>query len=220
MWSACLSHRAERSGAAEARIRADCNRGHPPSCVVLASLPDATGMSVSAPDSPGPLTGPYARIPSALWPHTGGLPGAAPGLSGMARRTLRTNLRFIGRRAAPQLHPADAPLSRERRKAPYSPEQLYHRYERGLEDPARRARPCPELRRSVDDGLPGRRRPPAQGTGLPRARGGHGPPVPVRQQPPRCSAGTPSPTCPGVCARCASLGRTSFGSRAGPRSPG
>jgi Tn3 transposase DDE domain len=96
MWSACLSHRAERSGATEARIRAGCNRGHPPSCVVLASLPDATGMSVSAPDSPGPLTGPYARIPSAVWPHTGGLPGAAPGLSGVARRTLRTNLRFIG----------------------------------------------------------------------------------------------------------------------------
>jgi hypothetical protein len=38
----------------------------------------------------------------------------------------------------------------------------------------------------------------------------------------RCSADTPSssPTCPGVCARCASLGRTSFGSRAGPRSLG
>ena len=28
------------------------------------------------------------------------------------------------------------------------------------------------------------------------------------------------PGLPGVCARCASLGRTSFGSRAGPRSPG
>jgi integrase len=44
----------------------------------------------------------------------------APGLSGVARRTLRTNLRFIGRRVAPQLYPADLPLPRERAKAPYS----------------------------------------------------------------------------------------------------
>jgi integrase len=45
----------------------------------------------------------------------------APGLSGVARRTLRTNLRFIGRRAVPQLYPADLPLPRERAKQPYSP---------------------------------------------------------------------------------------------------
>ena len=43
----------------------------------------------------------------------------APGLSPVARRTLRTNLRFIGRRAVPQLYPADVPLPRERAKAPY-----------------------------------------------------------------------------------------------------
>ena len=43
----------------------------------------------------------------------------APGLSGVARRTLRTNLRFIGRRVVPQLYPADLPLPRERAKAPY-----------------------------------------------------------------------------------------------------
>jgi integrase len=48
----------------------------------------------------------------------------APGLSGVARRTLRTNLRFIGRRAVPQLYPADVPLPRERAKAPYSPAQI------------------------------------------------------------------------------------------------
>jgi integrase len=48
----------------------------------------------------------------------------APGLSGVTRRTLRTNLRFIARRVVPQLHPADAPLSRERAKAPYSPAQI------------------------------------------------------------------------------------------------
>ncbi len=43
----------------------------------------------------------------------------APGLSGMARRTLRTNLRFIGRRVVPRLYPADLPLPRERSKRPY-----------------------------------------------------------------------------------------------------
>jgi integrase len=48
----------------------------------------------------------------------------APGLSGVARRTLRTNLRFIGRRVVPQLYPADLPLSRERAKQPYSPAQI------------------------------------------------------------------------------------------------
>ena len=45
----------------------------------------------------------------------------APGLSGAARRTLRTNLRFIGRRIVPQLYPADMPLPQERARAPYSP---------------------------------------------------------------------------------------------------
>jgi hypothetical protein len=48
----------------------------------------------------------------------------APGLSGVARRTLRTNLRFIGRRVVPQLYPQDLPLPRERAKAPYSPAQI------------------------------------------------------------------------------------------------
>ncbi len=46
------------------------------------------------------------------------------GLSGPARRTLRTNLRFLARAAAPQLCPADAPLPRERAKAPYSPAEI------------------------------------------------------------------------------------------------
>jgi integrase len=48
----------------------------------------------------------------------------APGLSGVARRTLRTNLRFIGRRVVPQLYPADVPLPRERAKAPYCPAEI------------------------------------------------------------------------------------------------
>ena len=48
----------------------------------------------------------------------------APGLSDVARRTLRTNLRFIGRRVVPQLYPADVPLPRERAKEPYSPAEI------------------------------------------------------------------------------------------------
>src|SRR5271166_2930330 len=48
----------------------------------------------------------------------------APGLSGPARRTLRTNLRFIGRRVVPQLYPADLPLPRERAKQPSAPAQI------------------------------------------------------------------------------------------------
>ncbi len=48
----------------------------------------------------------------------------APGLSPVARRTLRTNLRFIGRRVVPHLYPADMPLPRERSKQPYSPAEI------------------------------------------------------------------------------------------------
>jgi integrase len=48
----------------------------------------------------------------------------APGLSGVARRTLRTNLRFIGRRVVPQLYPADMPLPREHAKEPYTPAEI------------------------------------------------------------------------------------------------
>ena len=48
----------------------------------------------------------------------------APGLTGVTRRTLRTNLRFIARHVVPQLHPADLPLPRERAKAPYSPAEI------------------------------------------------------------------------------------------------
>jgi integrase len=48
----------------------------------------------------------------------------APGLSGVARRTLRANLRFIARRVVPQLAPADVPLPRERAKKPYSAAEI------------------------------------------------------------------------------------------------
>jgi integrase len=48
----------------------------------------------------------------------------APGLSPVARRTLRTNLRFVARRVVPALAPVDVPLPRERAKAPYSPAEI------------------------------------------------------------------------------------------------
>jgi hypothetical protein len=48
----------------------------------------------------------------------------APGLSGVTRRTLRTNLRFLARAVVPHLDPPDAPLPRERAKAPYSPAEI------------------------------------------------------------------------------------------------
>jgi hypothetical protein len=48
----------------------------------------------------------------------------APGLSPVARRTLRTSLRFIGRRVVPQFYPADLPLPRERAKQPYRPAEI------------------------------------------------------------------------------------------------
>ena len=47
-----------------------------------------------------------------------------PGLSGAARRTLRTSLRFIARQVVPHLDPADAPLPRERAKAPYTAREI------------------------------------------------------------------------------------------------
>ncbi len=48
----------------------------------------------------------------------------SPGLSPSARRTLRTNLRFIARRVVPALRPPDAPLGRERAKPPYTPAEI------------------------------------------------------------------------------------------------
>ena len=48
----------------------------------------------------------------------------APGLTGVTRRTLRANLRFLARQVVPALAPADAPLPREHAKAPYTPTQI------------------------------------------------------------------------------------------------
>jgi hypothetical protein len=48
----------------------------------------------------------------------------SPGLSASARRTLRTNLRFIARRVVPVLRAPDAPLGRDRAKPAYTPAQI------------------------------------------------------------------------------------------------
>ena len=66
----------------------------------------------------------------------------APGLSGAARRTLRTNLRFTGRRVVPQFYPADVPLPRERARKPYGPAQIggFLALADAQPTPARRAR--------------------------------------------------------------------------------
>ena len=48
----------------------------------------------------------------------------SPGLSGAARRTLRTSLRFIARQVVPHLDPADAPLPREHAKKPYTAREI------------------------------------------------------------------------------------------------
>jgi hypothetical protein len=82
----------------------------------------------------------WAAVRLAAWGTRAGLepvPGAllhpsvierftahSPGLSPAARRTLRTNLRFIARRVVPHLDPADRPLPRGRAKAPYSAAEI------------------------------------------------------------------------------------------------
>ncbi|MGH3124249.1 MAG: hypothetical protein ACRDND_24970, partial [Streptosporangiaceae bacterium] len=55
---------------------------------------------------------------------TGRFTAHAPGLTGVTRRTLRTNLRFIARAVVPALAPADVPLPREHAKAPYAPAEI------------------------------------------------------------------------------------------------
>jgi integrase len=65
-----------------------------------------------------------------------------PGLSPAARRTLRTNLRFIARRVVPHLDPADAPLPRGRARTPYSAGEIagYLALADAQPTPARRSR--------------------------------------------------------------------------------
>jgi hypothetical protein len=73
----------------------------------------AAGKLATTRRGPGPGTG-IVLHPSVAERFT----RCAPGLSGPARRTLRTNLRFIGRRVGPHLYPADLLLPRERSKQP------------------------------------------------------------------------------------------------------
>ena len=144
----------------------------------------------------------------------------APGLSGVARRTLRTNLRFIGRRVVPQLYPADLPLPRERAKAPYSPAEIGGflaladaqptrgaadaRGGAGLPGRRRRADPRRPARRARHRrGVPvrrgrghGARRPAADGAGagpLPRPAAGRGPVRRERADLRRGRSGPPEP---------------------------
>jgi len=65
-----------------------------------------------------------------------------PGLSGAARRTLRTNLRFIARQVVPHLDPAGAPLPRQRAKKPYTAREIagYLALAGAQPTPARRSR--------------------------------------------------------------------------------
>jgi len=65
-----------------------------------------------------------------------------PGISGVARRTLRTSLRFIARQVVPHLDPADRPLPRERAKKPYTAREIagYLALAGAQPTPARRAR--------------------------------------------------------------------------------
>ena len=55
---------------------------------------------------------------------TGRFAAHAPGISGPARRTLRTSLRFLARKVVPHLLPADEPLPRERARAPCTPAEI------------------------------------------------------------------------------------------------
>ncbi|HET9969548.1 MAG TPA: hypothetical protein VFQ68_15035 [Streptosporangiaceae bacterium] len=57
-------------------------------------------------------------------PAAGRFTRCAPGLSPVARRTLRANLRFTGRRVGPQLHPAGVPLPRGRAEQRCGPAQV------------------------------------------------------------------------------------------------
>jgi integrase len=98
--------------------------------VVATAAPDGRERAKNLLRAAGKLAGYASSLGLDLVPEVVLHPSAAerftrcaPGLSGVARRTLRTNLRFIGRRVVPQSCPADLPLPRERSERPYSPEQ-------------------------------------------------------------------------------------------------
>jgi integrase len=97
-----------------------------------------------------------------------------PGLSGPARRTLRTNLRFIARRVVPHLDPADAPLPRERAKTPYTAGEIagYLALAAVQPTPARRARAAGLICLGAGAGLIRSDLRSARGTDITRRSGG------------------------------------------------
>jgi integrase len=97
-----------------------------------------------------------------------------PGLSGPARRTLRTNLRFIARRVVPHLDPADAPLPRERAKTPYTAGEIagYLALAAAQPTPARRARAAGLICLGAGAGLIRSDLRSARGTDITRRSGG------------------------------------------------
>jgi len=128
-------------GTANAEVAAYIGRWRPSSvsppaaafarCVVTRTGPEGRERAKNLLWAAGKLADYAASLGLDLVPETVLHPSAAerftrcaPGLSGVARRTLRTNLRFIGRRVVPQLYPADLPLPRERAKAPYTAAEI------------------------------------------------------------------------------------------------
>jgi hypothetical protein len=91
------------------------NRDRAKNLLWAASKLAGHGMSLGLEPAPGVLLHP--SVIERFAAH-------APGISGPARRTLRTNLRFLARMVVPHLLPADAPLPRERAKAPYTPAEI------------------------------------------------------------------------------------------------
>ena len=99
--------------------------------VVVTAAPHGPDRAKNLPWAAGRLAGRaiglgLEPVPQVLLhpPVTGRFTTCAPGLSGSARRALRTNLRFLARTVVPQLCPADAPLPRERAKAPCAPGEI------------------------------------------------------------------------------------------------
>src|SRR5258708_10308038 len=105
---------AEAAGFARAVVAAAGPHGRPRAKNLLWAAGRLAGYGISLGLEP---------VPEALLPPpvTARFAAHAPGLSAPARRTLRTNLRFIARKVGPQLGPADLPLPRESATAPYTP---------------------------------------------------------------------------------------------------
>jgi integrase len=98
----------------------------------------------------------------------------APGLSSSARRTARTNVRFLARAVVPALAPVDAPLPRERAKPAYSRAQIegYLALAGAQPTPARRMRAAALVCLGAGAGLTGTDLRAVHGTDVIRRPGG------------------------------------------------